>query len=84
MFNLSKEQGYIHLGKIEWKTEQLEGGQTIKLKEVPFKVQLFKIVTTNGDTLWAITTRLDDVARHFMRDELKVRWQIEQLHRELK
>jgi hypothetical protein len=84
MVSVTKEQGYIHLDELEWSAEQLENGQSVKLKEVPFKVQLFKLVATNGDVEWAITNRLDDVDRHFMQDELKVRWQIEQLHRELK
>ncbi|MFZ4791169.1 MAG: hypothetical protein ACOYMW_09805 [Candidatus Competibacteraceae bacterium] len=48
LVSLSKEQGYIHLQKIEWTPEQLQQGITIKLKKVPFKVQLFKIVATNG------------------------------------
>ncbi|HEX2910497.1 MAG TPA: hypothetical protein VH186_06780 [Chloroflexia bacterium] len=47
-------------------------------------MQLFKLVATNGDTLWAITNRLDDVVAYFIQEGLKVRWQIEQLHRELK
>jgi len=84
MVALSKEQGYIHLDELEWNEEQLEQGQSVKLKEIPFRVQLFKLVATNGDIEWAITNRQDDVDRHFVQDGLKVRWQIEQLHRELK
>jgi hypothetical protein len=84
MVSVTKEQGYIHLDQLEWNDEQLEHGQTVKLKEVPFKVQLFKLVATNGDIEWAITNQLDDIDAHFMQDGLKVRWQIEQLHRELK
>ena len=30
-------------------------GITVKLKEVPLKVQLFKVVATNGDSEWVIT-----------------------------
>jgi hypothetical protein len=84
LVSVTKEQGYIHLDQLEWNDEQLEHGQTVKLKEVPFKVQLFKLVATNGDIEWAITNQLDDIDAHFMQDGLKVRWQIEQLHRELK
>ncbi|HEX2913184.1 MAG TPA: transposase [Chloroflexia bacterium] len=84
MVSVSKEQGYIHLDQLEWSEEQLAHGQRVKLKEVPFKVQLFKLVAINGDIEWAITNRLDDVDVHFVQDGLKVRWQIEQLHRELK
>lgn len=84
MVALTKEQGYIHLNQLEWSEQQLEYGQSVKLKEIPFRVQLFKLVATNGDIEWAITNRQDDVDVHFVQDGLKVRWQIEQLHRELK
>src|SRR5574341_900535 len=55
LVSLSKEQGYIHLQDIEWTPERLEQGVSVKLKEVPFRVQLFKIVATNGDIEWVIT-----------------------------
>ena len=84
MVALNKEQGYIHLDEVAWSDEQLQYGQSVKLKEVPFRVQLFKLVAPNGATLWAITNRQADVDVHLVQDELKVRWQIEQLHRELK
>ncbi len=84
MVSLTPQGGYLHLDQLEWTAEQLEFGQRVKLKEVPFKMQLFKLVAPNGDIEWAITNRLDDIDCHFMQDGLKVRWQIEQLHRELK
>jgi len=42
LVSLSKEGGYIHLEEIEWTSERLQHGVRLKLKEVPFKVQLFK------------------------------------------
>ena len=53
----SKEQGYIHLQQSEGTDEQLRYGIMVTLKEVPFKVQLFKVVATTGDIAWVITTR---------------------------
>jgi hypothetical protein len=47
--SLSKEGGYIHLDEIEWTPERLKTGVSVKLKELPFRVQLFKVVATNGD-----------------------------------
>jgi SRSO17 transposase len=84
MVALSKEEGYIHLDQLAWSAQQLERGQTVKLKEVPFKVQLFKLVAPNGDIEWAVTNRLDDFDAQLIQDVNKVRWQVEQLHRELK
>jgi hypothetical protein len=85
LVSLSKEQGYIHLQQIEWTDEQFQHGITIKLKEVPFKVQLFKVVTTNGDIEWVITNRPPgSIDTQVVQNENKVRWLIERLHRELK
>ena len=83
--SLSPEQGYIHLQQIEWTEEQLRYGITIKLKEVPFKVQLFKVVATNGDIGWVITNRAPrSIDTSVVQNENQRRWVIEQLHRELK
>ena len=49
LVSLSKEEGYIHLDPIEWPPERLQNGVVVKLKEVPFKVRLFKLVAPNGD-----------------------------------
>lgn len=64
--------------------QRLQNGQWIKLKELPFKVRLFKVVTPDGDTLWVITNRPGSLSTNFVQDENAVRWQIEQRHRELK
>src|SRR5215210_7113421 len=86
LVSLSKECGYIHLQQIEWSEAQLREGITVKLKELPFLVQLFKIVATNGDIEWVITNsaRPDEPTADIVRQENDVRWQVEQFHRELK
>ena len=58
--SLTKEGGYIHLDEIDWTPERLKTGVAVKLKKVPFKVKLFKLVATNGDIDWLITNDLDD------------------------
>lgn len=83
--SLGPEQGYISLQQIEWTAEQLRYGISIKLKEVPFKVRLFKVVATNGDIDWVITNRPPgSIDTPVVQNENKGRWVIEQLHRELK
>ncbi|HRD49565.1 MAG TPA: transposase, partial [Candidatus Contendobacter sp.] len=83
--SLSPEQGYIHLEQIEWTQEQLRDGISIKLKEVPFRVQLFKVVATKGDIDWVITNRAPgSMNTSVVQKENQRRWAIEQLHRELK
>lgn len=85
LVSLSQEQGYIHLQQIEWTAEHLQSGLTVKLQKIPCKVQLFKVVATNGDIEWVITNRAPSfINTPVVQNENKVRWFIEQLHRELK
>lgn len=85
MVSLSKEGGYIHLQDIAWSEHRLTYGVPVKLKEIPFKVQLFKVVAPNGDIAWVITNHPEGTfTTPDIQDENAERWQIEQLHRELK
>jgi hypothetical protein len=85
MVSLSKEGGWIHLDEIDWSEERLKNGVLVKLKEVPFKVQLFKVVATDGDIDWVITNCPDEtLTTQAAQDANDVRWQVEELHRELK
>jgi hypothetical protein len=49
LVSLDKEEGYVHLDDIDWTPERLKFGVVVKLKKVPFKVKLFKLVAKNGD-----------------------------------
>jgi SRSO17 transposase len=84
LISLSKEGGYIHLEEIEWTEERMHYGVEIKLQEVPFHVQLFKLVATNGDIDWVITNCPEKISADLVQQENKVRWNIETMHRELK
>lgn len=85
LVSLSKEEDYIHLDEIEWSEERLKSGVIVKLKKVPFKVKLFKVVATNGDIDWVITNNLDEtVTTQVAQDADDLRWQVEEFHRELK
>jgi len=90
LVSTSKEGGYVHLDTLAWDTDSLLDGRLVKLKELPFLVRLFKLVAPNGDIDWLIANRNlgdDDQAPLTAQDvqnENAVRWQIEQLHRELK
>lgn len=92
LVSVSKEQGFIHLPEVEWTPERLQHGVLVKLKDLPFLVRLFKIVALNGDIEWLITNRSDTgegdnqraITTQDVDDQNALRWQIEQLHRELK
>lgn len=85
LVSLSKEGGYIHLDAIEWSDERLRDGISIKLKEVPFRVTLFKVVAKNGDIDWVITNDpAPNLTTTIVRGRNDVRWDVECFHRELK
>lgn len=85
MVSLSKEGGWIHLDDIDWTVERLQNGVMVKLKEVPFKVRLFKVVATDGDIDWVITNCPDEtLTTQAAQEASDVRWQVEELHRDLK
>ena len=85
LVSLRKEGGYIHLNEIDWTNERLKSGIIVKLKKVPFKVKLFKLVATNGNVDWIITNDLDEtVITQVAQEANDLRWQVEEFHRELK
>lgn len=84
LVSLAKEGGYMHLQEIEWTDERRAYGIAIKLKEVPFYVQLFKLVAQDGDIDWVIINCPKKISAQVVQEENKVRWDIEQMHRELK
>jgi hypothetical protein len=93
LVSLSKQTGYIHLQQIEWTHHTLRYGLLVKLKELPFLVRLFKVVAPNGDIDWVITNRdhktdtegtQRPITTEDVQEENAFRWQIEQMHREVK
>ena len=85
MVSLRADDGYIHLDAIDWNDEQLTHGIIVKLKKVPFKVKLFKVVAINGDIDWVITNDLDEtMITQVAQNANELRWQVEEFHRELK
>ena len=81
-------QSAEHLDELAARFERLERGVILKLKEVPFKVRLFKrhvpvgLVATVGDIDWVITIDLDETVTAHVADKANdVRWQVEELHR---
>lgn len=85
LVSVNQAAGYVHLTAIEWTAERREKGVEVKLKEVPFKVRLFKLVATNGDIDWVITNNPEEtLTAQVVQDANDVRWQIEELHRGLK
>ena len=85
LVSVSKAQGSIHVEELEWTPERVAHGVIVKLKEVPFKVRLFKLVAPDGALDWVITHDLaETVTAQVAEDSSDGRWQVEELHRGLK
>jgi hypothetical protein len=84
LISLSKAEGYIHVQEIDWTPDRLANGVSVKLRELPFRVRLFKVVATNGDIDWLITNAPDPITTQAIQETNARRWPIEQFHRELK
>lgn len=83
--SLSKAAGWSYPKDVNWTADRLKNGVIVKLNKIPFKVRLFKAVTTNGDVDWIITNDLDETGTTQVAQEVNdVRWQVEEFLRELK
>ena len=85
LVSADRDTGYQHLDALLFDEKTLITGLSVKLKEVPFLVKLFKIVAPNGDIDWVITNDLDVSVNLFVADLANDnRWQIEDFHRGFK
>ena len=87
--SISKETGYVNLEDLPWDADSIRHGMIVKLKELPFKVRLFVVVSpTTGDIDWVITNRPDDPQRSMTAADIQKenahRWHVEQFHRDVK
>ncbi len=83
--SITKEIGYQDLAELQWSREELIGGKSVRLKEVPFWLKLFKLVDTEGNIEWVITNKLtEDFTRLRAIQAVQVRWQVEEFHRSFK
>ena len=85
LVSVSKEAGYRALDTLVPPAKGWSGGVEVRVKEVPFSVNLFKPVTTNGDLEWVITNHLAaHLTREMVIEVVQVRWQVEEFHRSFK
>lgn len=64
-----------HLDQIDWTPERLQNSVQVKLKEVPFQVQLFKLVATNGGIDWVTANNpAETLTAQVAQDANDVRW----------
>jgi len=80
------EHAYQRVDTLDWTEEELEKGKRIRLNDFPndHKVQLFQVTVLPGRTELVVTNDLSQNNAKAVRAECKIRWKIEEFHREIK
>jgi hypothetical protein len=77
---------YKHVELLEWSKEELECGKIIKIKGFPAnkKVKLFRVTVSTNRTDYVATNDLSQSSTDVVQEVYKIRWKIEEFHREIK
>ena len=66
MVSRHRDTGYQHLDELDFSGSAAVPGLSVKLKQVPFLVRLFKIVAPNGHIDWVTTNDLEEKTNRFV------------------
>jgi len=77
---------YQRVDSLRWDAAEIEAGKVIKIRGFPAekKVKLFRVTVSPHRTEYVVTNDLSQDSTQATREECRVRWKIEQFHRELK
>ncbi len=77
---------YKNIKSLEWSNEELEDGKIIKIKGFPAnkKVKLFRVIVSTDRTDYVTTNDLSQSSMDVTQQVCKIRWKIEEFHREIK
>jgi hypothetical protein len=77
---------YRRVDTLTWDEAEIESGKVIKIRGFPAqkKVKLFRVMVSPHRTEYVVTNDLSQESTQATREECRVRWKIEQFHRELK
>jgi hypothetical protein len=77
---------YQAVNTLQWSPPELSNGKIIKIKGFPklHKVKLFRVVVSTNRTDWIVTNDLAQNSLDETQEACRIRWKIEQFHRELK
>jgi len=80
------QEKYKNIELLEWSDEDLECGKIIKIKAFPTdkKVKLFRVTISTDRTDYVATNDLSQSSTDVVQEVYKVRWKIEEFHREIK
>lgn len=77
---------YQRVDSLQWSEQELELGKLVKVKGFPgyYKLNLFRVVVSTHRTEWIVTNDLSRETVQVARKGRRLRWRIEELHRESK
>ena len=77
---------YKNIELLEWGDEELKCGKIIKIKSFPAekKVKLFRVTVSTDRTDYVATNDLSQSSTDVVQQVCKIRWKIEEFHREIK
>ena len=80
------KEKYKNIKDLEWSNEDLESGKIIKIKGFPAdkKVKLFRVIVSTDRTDYVATNDLSQSSMDVAQQVCKIRWKIEEFHREIK
>ena len=80
------KEKYKNIKNLEWSDEDIESGKIIKIKGFPAdkKVKLFRVTVSTDRTDYVATNDLSQSSLDVAQQVCKIRWKIEEFHRELK
>jgi len=80
------KEKYKRIELLEWSHEELECGKIIKIKGFPAqkKVKLFRVTVSTNRTDYIATNDLSQSSTDVVQEVCKIRWKIEEFHREIK
>ena len=80
------KEKYKKVSELQWSEIELKKGKIIKIKKSPAdkKVKLFRVTAKDSRTDFIATNDLSQDSSEVTQDVCKVRWKIEEFHREIK
>ncbi|MEH2002682.1 MAG: transposase [Nostoc sp.] len=80
------QEKYKRIELLKWNPEELDCGKIIKIKGFPAnkKVKLFRVTVSTNRTDYVATNDLSQSSTDVVQEVCKIRWKIEEFHREIK
>ena len=84
--NCVSSEKYKRIELLQWSEEDLESGKILKIKGFPAnkKVKLFRVTVSTNRTDYVVTNDLSQSSTDVAQQVCKIRWKIEEFHREIK